>query len=325
MKKILLAAVAALAIVGCSQNEEIEKAGEKAEINFGTVVSKTTRAAVTDNTNFKAFKVNAYIVDVVDISTEGLGNAYMNGVEYKGEKGTWTGATYYWPVDEKIQFFAYPSSITDFATEGNNYPTFSFAVNDAPADQLDLVVAHHSDVTKPADNKAYTLAFKHILTRVNFSYKPENPDYTYTISDITIKGLLGGTAKYTFDEANGKWNTDAATKDKSYTYSIVSVPEKDGEYYKLDDTDGSLMLLPQAVAGKTIEITYTTKSGDHTFFNGKKTVTLPAEASAWGIGQNIRYKLTLPVGGEAVKLDTGVSNWNSETGSEVTPDATVTE
>ena len=27
MKKILLAAVAALAIVGCSQNEEIEKAG----------------------------------------------------------------------------------------------------------------------------------------------------------------------------------------------------------------------------------------------------------------------------------------------------------
>ena len=33
MKKILLAAVAALAIVGCSQNEEIEKAGEKAEIN----------------------------------------------------------------------------------------------------------------------------------------------------------------------------------------------------------------------------------------------------------------------------------------------------
>ena len=38
MKKILLAAVAALAIVGCSQNEEIEKAGEKAEINFGAVV-----------------------------------------------------------------------------------------------------------------------------------------------------------------------------------------------------------------------------------------------------------------------------------------------
>ena len=48
MKKILLAAVAALAIVGCSQNEEIEKAGEKAEINFGTVVSNDYKSDCCD-------------------------------------------------------------------------------------------------------------------------------------------------------------------------------------------------------------------------------------------------------------------------------------
>ena len=223
-----------------------------------------------------------------------------------------------------MQFFAYPSSITDFATEGTNYPTFSFAVNDLPASQLDLVVAHHSDVTKPADNGTYTLNFKHILTRVNFSYKPENPDYTYAISKIEIKGLLGGTAKYTFDESDVVWDTANATKSKSYSYSIASSPEKDGEYYKLDDTNGSLMLLPQAAAGITIEVTYTTKSGDHTFFTGTKAVTLPAETPAWGIGQNIRYKLALPVGGEAIDLDTDVNNWNSETGNEVTPDTPVT-
>lgn len=326
MKKILLAAVAALAIVGCSQNEEIEKAGEKAEINFGTVVSKTTRAAVTENDNFKAFKVNAYIVDAATISTGGLGSAYMDGVEYTGEKGTWVAAkAYYWPIDEKMQFFAYPSSITDFATEGTNYPTFSFAVNDSPASQLDLVVAHHSDVTKPVDNGAYTLKFKHILTRVNFSYKPESTDYTYTISKIEIKGLLGGTAKYTFNESDGVWDTTNATKDKSYSYSITSSSTLEGGYYKLDDTDGSLMLLPQTVAGITIEVTYTTKSGDHTFFTGTKAVTLSAETPAWKIGQNIRYKLTLPVGGDAIDLDTDVNNWNTEdTGNEVTPNTPVT-
>ena len=38
MKKILFAAVAALAITGCSQNEEIEKAAKTAEIGFNTVV-----------------------------------------------------------------------------------------------------------------------------------------------------------------------------------------------------------------------------------------------------------------------------------------------
>lgn len=67
MKKILLAAVAALAIVGCSQNEEIEKAGEKAEINVGTVVKTGTKAVVTDNGNFNAFTVKAYVVEEANI------------------------------------------------------------------------------------------------------------------------------------------------------------------------------------------------------------------------------------------------------------------
>ena len=48
MKKILFAAVAALAITGCSQNEEIEKAAKTAEIGFNTVVKTTTRVTPLD-------------------------------------------------------------------------------------------------------------------------------------------------------------------------------------------------------------------------------------------------------------------------------------
>ena len=36
MKKILLAVTAALAITGCSQNEEFDSPSQKAEINFST-------------------------------------------------------------------------------------------------------------------------------------------------------------------------------------------------------------------------------------------------------------------------------------------------
>ena len=43
MKKILLAVTAALAITGCSQNEEFENAAQKAEINIGTIVKGTSR------------------------------------------------------------------------------------------------------------------------------------------------------------------------------------------------------------------------------------------------------------------------------------------
>lgn len=60
MKKILFAAVAAMAITGCSQNEEIEKAAQPVEIGFNTAVSKTTRATTLVNADFKKFTAYAY-------------------------------------------------------------------------------------------------------------------------------------------------------------------------------------------------------------------------------------------------------------------------
>ena len=85
MKKILLTAVAVLAIVGCSQNEEIENVGQKAKIDVTTVVKGTTRAAVTSNDNFTAFTINGYTVAVADIASSGLGTAYMYK-DYTGKK-----------------------------------------------------------------------------------------------------------------------------------------------------------------------------------------------------------------------------------------------
>ena len=48
MKKVLFLALAAAAVMSCSESEEIENAGQKAEIKLGTVVGNTTRATVTD-------------------------------------------------------------------------------------------------------------------------------------------------------------------------------------------------------------------------------------------------------------------------------------
>ena len=47
MKKILFAALAVLAITSCSQNEEIEAPTQKTEINFRSVVGKSSRAEST--------------------------------------------------------------------------------------------------------------------------------------------------------------------------------------------------------------------------------------------------------------------------------------
>ena len=62
MKKILLAVTAALAITGCSQNEEIEKAVQPVEISFNTAVSKTTRATTLVNSAFTKFTAYAILL-----------------------------------------------------------------------------------------------------------------------------------------------------------------------------------------------------------------------------------------------------------------------
>lgn len=328
MKKILLAVTVALAITSCSQSEEFENPNQKAEINFGTVVKATSRAAVTDNNSFKSFKVSSFIVAADFNFTEALlGSPYMDGVEYTGTKGSWTPTTdqnkYYWPIDKNVQFFGYPKELTLVApVEGaNGSPTLAFTIGENSAAQTDLVVASQN-TAKPADGNKVTLDFKHILAKINFSYKPLDSSFTYTISKITITSVKGGKATYTYaaDVIDGKWDAGEVVA-AGYEYPITVAQDAVDEYYTLDSTNGSLMLLPQDVAGAKIEITYkTTKEINgvvETFFNGAKTVTLPAE-SKWGVGKNIRYKLSLPIGADEIGIDTDVKDWDVE--APVTPD-----
>lgn len=319
MKKILLTAVAALAIVGCSQNEEIEKAGEKAKIDVTTAVKGTTRAAVTNNDNFAAFTVSGYTVAVADIADSGVGTEAYMYKDYTGGQGKWEPiekGDVYWPSNENMEFFAYPTGLKDnFDAPEKGYPTLTYAIGAVGA-QTDLVVAHKSVASVPAGGKL-ELTFKHILTRINFSYEPVDPAYTYTVSNITINGVEGGTATYTFGTNEGGWSAGSeAAVDYSYPISSTPVKGSDNNVYALDTSDGSLMLLPQSVASKTISVTYKTEKDGHTYFNNTKTVTLGTSAK-WEIGKNIRYTLTLPVGAEKVTVDTNVEDINEtpESGS----------
>lgn len=324
MKKILLAVTAALAITSCSQNEEFENPNQQAEIDIGTIVKTTSRAIVTDNETFKSFKVSSFIVaDKFDFTLTLLGSPYMDGVKYTGVKGSWTTTDpnkYYWPIGKNVQFFGYPETLKliNPVEETKGYPTLAFTIGANSTAQTDLVVAS-VNTAKPTDNNIVTLDFKHILAKINFSYKPEDASYTYAISEIKITGVKGGNATYTFaaDVASGKWSAGEVVAD-GYVYPLAAVagtPDEDG-YYSLDSENGSLMLLPQDVAGAKISITYkTTKminAVEETFFNETKTVTLPAD-SKWGVGNSIRYKLTLPVGANQIGIATDVKGWDGET------------
>ncbi len=322
MKKVLLAIAAVATITSCSQNEEFENPTQKAEINVSTVVKTTSRAAVTNNENFTAFKVSSFIVaNDFDFSTTLLGDPYMDGVSYKGKKGSWTTDDvnkYYWPTDKNVQFFGYPEGCTLTTPTKNGYPTLTFTIGENSSTQTDLVVASENMSKSAATNNTATLNFKHVLTKINFSYKPEDTNYDYKITEIKIVGAKGGEATYTFnkDVIDGTWS-DGVEVAEGYTYSIANTlgSADAGSYYALDSADGSLMLLPQNVKDVKINITYTTKKTinavEETFFSGTKVVTLPS--GSWGVGKSIRYKLTLPVGAEKIGIATEVKDWSEET------------
>ena len=323
MKKILFAAVAAMAITGCSQNEEIEKAAQPVEIGFGTIVKTTTRAVVTNKANLGDFKVHSYITGATYDGTA-LGDAYMNGVLYKtSDNLTWTKdagdtKTYYWPSasDKSVQFFAYPSTlVTDFSAPATGYPSFTYTMATTVADQKDLVVAHEQNKTATSEgvnNGSLTLGFKHILSRINFAYVPSRDDLTYTVSAIKIAGITGGKAKYSFNATNGEWTPDPTDKvSQDYVYTVTQSPTRvtDKNYYLLGYESASLILFPQDVTGIVITVTYKSEDADGmTVFSGDKTVTLPAN-SKWEVGQNVLYILTLPAGGTEMTVVPAVSDW----------------
>ena len=114
MKKILFAALAALAITSCSQNEEIEAPTQKTEINFRSVVGKSSRAAeaTTENLESQGFILYAYNTKTITmdkVTAGSLTTTFINGKKATCTNSNWSVADgpYYWPIAENLQFFAY--------------------------------------------------------------------------------------------------------------------------------------------------------------------------------------------------------------------------
>lgn len=297
MKKILLVALAAAGMVSCSQNEEIENAGQKAEIRFSTVVKNGTRAVINDNNNFSEFTVCGY--KTADVMADGvqLASGFMDNVNVTKSDNTWsTATTFYWPATGKVQFFAtYPAQTLDITSAG--YPKFDYKVGAIDA-QVDLVAAKVLDKDKTA--AGITLPFQHLLTQVNFSIKGDLAGCTYKLTKLELSNLNdNGSFQFTSatDGVGGTWTLGSATANLKYTYEKTSgvevIPTADLSDAVALEEDGKalFMLLPQDASGIKANITYTATPGDGSEgFSGTKEVTL---TKTWNPSMKVRYTLLL--------------------------------
>lgn len=319
MKKILLAAVAALAIVGCSQNEEIEKAGEKAEINFSSIVGKSTRATevTLDKLKTNGFYVYAYNTGELALGAGTLDKSLMENEKVSWDTGNsvWKSATYYWPSTGNVQFFAYASTKASAAltvTPTDNYPTIAnYTVSAKASEQEDLLVAK---VTGTKSTKTVTFVFSHILTQVNFSIKAGDATdkLNYIVTELSLQNI-GSVATYSYDETWG-----SATNPLTYACALDET-EANNTVTGSDSAPlgtEALMLLPQTL-GSDAKIVVKYKIVDakgveyYSTPEGGKEISL--SGIVWNANNRIRYTLTLTNGATPIGWDVEkINGWDTE-------------
>lgn len=89
MRKILLVALTAAAMVGCSENEGFENENTVNRIKFGTVVKTGTRTLVATTENFSKFTVSAYKTTDEMGGTVQLNTGFMDDIEVDKSSGEW--------------------------------------------------------------------------------------------------------------------------------------------------------------------------------------------------------------------------------------------
>lgn len=322
MKKILLTAVAALAIVGCSQNEEIEKAGEKAEINFNSVVSKGTRATVVELPQLKTngFKVSAYNTGEDALGTGVLNKALMENVPVSWSGSNWApNTTYYWPSKGNVQFFAF-SSTNDIALAANTtdkYPTIvDYTVPAAAKSQEDLLVAQ---ATGTFNTGTVNFTFSHALTQVNFSIKKKIADtYKYVVTRVSLTDI-GSKATYNFENGWGATNTPIAYACELSTDNTKNSLSANDNTTTANLGTEPLMLLPQTLTTANIVIEYkildANDSECYETPEGGKVISIKDEV--WNPNKKMRYTLVLTNDATPISWEvTDVNGWTSEDNQE---------
>ena len=299
MKKILLAVTAALAITGCSQNEEFDYPSQKAEINFSTAAVTRATAMITDN--FKQFKVYGY-AHTGGFTTETESKTLVEGIFNKSEDKKWSekdSNKFYWPSEGNVTFFGY-SPVAETGTtytapeSSKGYPTIVYTVNDDIASQSDFLVADKTgNGTTNVDG--ISLGFKHALTQIAFKLKGSDSNVNYTVTKLVLKGINNvGTYKW----GTNTWESTTGTKD--YTIDMVSSAATfvgDGaDAVELTGNDKVLMLIPQAPNSAKIEVTYTAtdKTTNIVYNNAPKEVNVPTDQ--WEVSQRIVFTIALTPG-----------------------------
>lgn len=204
-------ALAAMTMVGCSNDEVVNDYSQDNAIQFGTYVGRDAqgRGAVEDIASVATtgFGVFAFYTDegeygdqkYTSFEANFMDNQHVKGTAGEGENPTYTWSydpVKYWPNEDTdyVSFLAYAPYDEDYELDTDNPSSINFTVNPTVAEQVDLLYnsTKHYNVSKQTINENIKFLFKHALTRVGFKAKlmvdNVNPDDDGTLDDTDDDG-----------------------------------------------------------------------------------------------------------------------------------------
>lgn len=298
---LLSAGVLGLA-AGCSSDiiEEgpVEHTGM---ISFGTTnVSKDSRAALADGEALTSTNLTEFYVYGRYTSTNGQEiNVFTGEKTTKTTDGKWTyeGGNRYWLPGLSYNFYAFScGNVADIDADADRPKYAEFGENGLEfkgysCHNHDLVLAE-AEGEKRAENEAtpVNLKFKHILTRLKFSFNCQTPssDYTIELSEVKLRGQYK-----TADFDSEKWTNHSEESDNvsiDIDGESSLIPSKDGEYLSCKP----LFVIPNAYADGTkhvvLSFTMTIKYGTEVILTRNVEATWTPD---WKQGHSMNNKVTI--------------------------------
>jgi len=176
-------ALAAMTMVGCSNDEVVENFSQDNAIEFGTYVGRDAQSRgeilTTEGLKEQGFGVYAYYTGQstwTEYSQNGeIKPNFMNNtkVTYDADLEEWTYSPIkYWPnnVDDKVSFFAYAPYNKDYKM---GKTAFEYEVPNNVKEHIDLTWTNSNNInkTKQGINEKVVFKFQHALAKIGLTYQ----------------------------------------------------------------------------------------------------------------------------------------------------------
>jgi len=294
MKKLMIFAVAAIALVACTKTYEKEEAPQQ-EIGFGTWNDVMTKAVKTAFANGDTFDIYGFKWNTGPTSQTNVFKGYDVTYNSTAEKWTYSPKRYWDGNFDYYTFFAaYPNNQLASAANENDYEQRGlFISNELTYDGSNevLLVAQKKDVAKASYGNTVPLLFKHTASLVDIKFKKHSElvDAEVTVNSIKLSGIQT-KGKFTVVSYNGSndpvgktvsdviglgWDLAADPVVNAANAAAATAPYVHTSDVTLASSDGvgtanaaalisDLVLMPQVLSkteGPKITISYTITTG----------------------------------------------------------------